>query len=779
MGHLPDRIFYLSERYKTLGKIERYEDIAKGISKAFADATEADKKELYTFFTTAGAKEEAITRPELRKVARDTKDNINAVGDALESLGMFGKPAEDMVQGKLFASDRGTRRFYDQYLPRLYLSHLLNEGDWRAIGAGKRTSDMGYLKKRQDIPEEVRRVILGEVKDPAFLAGMAIVRPMRDVSILRFLETISERDSLVMSKSMVTFDGHRVTPMWLKREADRLRNQSRYMEDRGDAAKAEALAARMDAVADPAMEALGVEDHTDWKQLPDSPRYGRMRGLYVRKEVHDDLIGVYELQPEDMKWWQPQSFLGYGGVGTKATQLWKVGKVTLNPGSQVRNIISNMVMLQLSGVAMRRLPGRIVQAMTEIANDKGAGWDVAKKYGAKQATFASQELMDLKRDAIRIQLATTNDHPIKRIAALAALMSSPVLDKARDFHQYWEYVGKTAKIIDEMEKGKGEAEAAIEAQKWLFDYSLVSPGVRYLRNAPIGSPFLTWLVKAAPRLAEVVMFHPQRLLPWMGIFYTLPMIAAAAVGGDEDDWDAMKESMAAWAQKRSMMVPVPWRDSAGRIQFTDLGPFLPWTMFSDAASAIGKGDVTGAATGVAGSFISGGPIGSMLAAVATGGVDPFTDRPIVPPGEPPAKAVGHWASYLWTLWAPPWVTESGFAGKMTNAMTGSTNKYGDPRTTAGQAAATLVGLNLYGVNPDTTFALEATRMQKEIADVRIRMVQTLQDRGLSPERRKEIVLEYTDEMRRRAQKLEEYLSRARTVSPELKVKMEREPAAAR
>jgi hypothetical protein len=779
MGHLPDRIFYLSERYKTLGKIERYEDIAKGIATAFADATEADKKELYTFFTTAGAKEAAITRPELRKVARDTKDNINAVGDALESLGMFGKPAEDMVQGKLFASDRGTRRFYDQYLPRLYLSHLLNEGDWRAIGAGKRTSDMGYLKKRQDIPEEVRRVILGEVKDPAFLAGMAIVRPMRDVSILRFLETISERDSLVMSKSMVTFDGHRVTPMWLKREADRLRNQSRYMEDRGDAAKADALAARMDAVADPAMEALGVEDHTDWKQLPDSPRYGRLRGLYVRKEVHDDLIGVYELQPEDMKWWQPQSFLGYGGIGTKATQLWKVGKVTLNPGSQVRNIISNMVMLQLSGVAMHRLPGRIVQAMTEIANDKGAGWDVAKKYGAKQATFASQELMDLKRDAIRIQLATTNDHPIKRIAALAALMSSPVLDKARDFHQYWEYVGKTAKIIDEMAKGKGEAEAAIEAQKWLFDYSLVSPGVRYLRNAPIGSPFLTWLVKAAPRLAEVVMFHPQRLLPWIGLYYSLPMLAAAAVGGDEDDWKAMKESMAAWAQKRSMMVPVPWRDSAGRIQFTDLGPFLPWTMFSDAAGAIGKGDVTGAATGVAGSFISGGPIGSMLAAVATGGVDPFTDRPIVPPGEPPAKAVGHWASYLWTLWAPPWVTESGFAGKMTNAMTGSTNKYGDPRTTAGQAAATLVGLSLYGVNPDTTFALEATRMQKEIADVRIRMVQTLQDRGLSAERRKEVVAEYTDEMRRRAQKLEEYLSRARTVSPELKVKMEREPAMAR
>jgi len=773
MGRMPDRMFYLSERYQALGKVDTYEKIARDIAKAFADATDADKKELYAYFTTAGAKVESITRPALRKVARDTKHNINLVGDTLESMGLMGKRAEDMIQGKLFGSARGQRRFYDQYLPRLYLSHLLNEGDWRAIGAGKRTSDMGYLKKRQDIPEEVRRVILGEVKDPAFLASMAIVRPMRDVAILRFLETISTRASLVMPKSMVTFDGHRVTPMWLKKEADRLRNQANYMEDRDDAKKAVALAARMDAAADPAMEALAVEDHTDWKQLPDSPRYGRLRGLYVRNEIHDDLIGVYEMAPEDMAWYDPRSIFGYGGVGTKATQAWKIGKVTLNPGSQVRNIVSNMVMLQLSGVAMHRLPGRIVQAMTEIATDKGKHWEVAKKYGARQATFASQELIELKNDAIRIQLETANDHPIKKMAALAALLAGPVVNKARDFHQYWEYVGKTAKIIDEMEQGKSEAEAALEAQKWLFDYTLVSPGVRYLRNAPIGSPFLTWMVKAAPRLAEVAMFHPQRLLPWVGLYYSLPMLAAAAVGGDEDDWKAMKETMAQWAQKRSMMVPVPWRDSAGRIQFADLGPYLPWTMFSDAGANVARGDVMAAGTGIAGSFISGGPIGSMMAAAMTGGIDPFTDRPIVPPGEPAGAAMGHTMSYLWTLWAPPWITEAGFAGKIVQGATGTTNKYGDPRVTVEQAAATLVGLNLYGVNPTTTVALEASRMQREIADVRIRMSQQLQDRSLSAERRSAIVTEYTAEMRERSAKLEKYLTRARTVSPELGVQMSR------
>ncbi|MBP9034975.1 MAG: hypothetical protein KBG29_13830, partial [Pseudomonadales bacterium] len=756
LGGLPEREFYLEQRYLAQGRIGEADKIAAGIRKAFADATPRDKQQLYAFLTTAGAPVTVIEREELRKVAADTKHNIRVVGNALVRAGLM-KP-ETMAANQ------------DAYLPRLYLAHLLDDGDWRAIGAGKKPSDMGYLKKRQDIPEDVRRVILGEIKDPAYLSAMAIVRPMRDIALLGFLEQIAGREGLVLPKSIVEWDGKKVTPLWLKTEAGRLRNQARYMEDRGDAKKAVALADRMDAVADPIMDELNAGDYRDWKKLPDSPRYGRLRGLHVQKDVYEDIVGVYDLMPEDLKWYEPQSIVGYGGVGTRVTQWWKVGKVTLNPGSQVRNVVSNMVMLQLSGVSLHMVVPRIVQAIKEIADD-GPHWKIAQRYGVTEASFVSRELPEIKRDAIRLQLETMGEHPLKRMGLLATLLGATVVEKASDVHQAMEYIGKTAKIIDAMAKGATEAQAALEAQDWLFDYSLVPRSVRYLRNQPVaGSPFLTWMYKAAPRLLEVAALHPQRLLPWFGLVLSMPILASMALGGDADDWDEMKRLLPEWARKKGHLQALPFRDSAGRIQFIDLGPYLPWTMWTDflynAPSEPAK-----ATMDLLGSIFSWGPVGSAGVAISTG-VDPFTDRKIVPEGEPPLRQAAAWASYFWSLAMPPIITSAGTFGKMDQALTGNTNRYGDPRATLGQAAATLFGANVYGINPDTNAAQEMSKLNKAMTDTKIRMLQRLQDRGLSDEKRQEIVKEYADEITRRAQELQAYAERASKVPKELKVDME-------
>ena len=1086
LGGLPEREFYLEQRYLAQGRIGEADKIAAGIRKAFADATPRDKQQLYAFLTTRGVPVTVIEREALRKVAADTKHNIRVVGNALVRAGLM-KP-ETMAANQ------------DAYLPRLYLAHLLDDGDWRAIGAGKKPSDMGYLKKRQDIPEDVRRVILGEIKDPAYLSAMAIVRPMRDIALLGFLEQIAGREGLVLPKSIVEWDGKKVTPLWLKTEADKLRNQARYMEDRGDAKKAVALADRMDAVADPIMDELNVGDYRDWKKLPDSPRYGRLRGLHVQKDVYEDIVGVYDLMPEDLKWYEPQSIVGYGGVGTRVTQWWKVGKVTLNPGSQVRNVISNFVMLQLSGVSLHMVVPRIVQAIKEIADD-GPHWKIAQRYGVTEASFVSRELPEIKRDAIRLQLETMGEHPLKRMGLLATLLGATVVEKASDVHQAMEYIGKTAKIIDAMSKGATEAQAALEAQDWLFDYSLVPRSVRYLRNQPVaGSPFLcvddqtqaltkdgwrgidelvegdliagydmktgklrwrpvnwiyrkeyegkmlsvkdrhldmmltpdhrcvtlrkarvpgnrkqnlkqlvpqivlsqdlntsdnipvaadfdglpqtpiytdgfvkvvgwfvtegcrhthcdqaliaqntrkaqmvrdalteagmtwreqlttkeahngrkgsfkanydkitfsvhakhgktiyaalgnkksltpefvtrltldqlgllietmidgdgcrsgstvsfvqktgmtadsfkmaltlagrsygvhvrpdgieqitlrqgrtyslkrtprkwvqyagriwcpqvdelttwvarrngkvfvtgnTWMYKAAPRLLEVAALHPQRLLPWFGLVLSMPILASMALGGDADDWDEMKRLLPEWARKKGHLQALPFRDSAGRIQFIDLGPYLPWTMWTDflynAPSEPAK-----ATMDLLGSIFSWGPVGSAGVAISTG-VDPFTDRKIVPEGEPPLRQAAAWASYFWSLAMPPIITSAGTFGKVDQALTGNTNRYGDPRATLGQAAATLFGANVYGINPDTNAAQEMSKLNKAMTDTKIRMLQRLQDRGLSDEKRQEIVKEYADEITRRAQELQAYAERASKVPKELKVDME-------
>ncbi len=88
--------------------------------------------------------------------------------------------------------------------------------------------------------------------------------------------------------------------------------------------------------------------------------------------------------------------LGDRGVLAKATGLWKMGKVALNPPSQVRNMVSNMVLLHLSGVPARRLYSGelVVRAIKELRNN-GPHWQIARRYGVTKASFAANEMIDI------------------------------------------------------------------------------------------------------------------------------------------------------------------------------------------------------------------------------------------------------------------------------------------------------------------------------------------------------------------------------------------------
>jgi hypothetical protein len=65
------------------------------------------------------------------------------------------------------------------------------------------------------LPEEYRRVILGEITDPTFLAASAIAQPMRDMAILDWLEKISGNEQWVWKKDLVTWGGRKVSTHWL------------------------------------------------------------------------------------------------------------------------------------------------------------------------------------------------------------------------------------------------------------------------------------------------------------------------------------------------------------------------------------------------------------------------------------------------------------------------------------------------------------------------------------------------------------------------------------
>ena len=353
-------------------------------------------------------------------------------------------------------------------------------------------------------------------------------------------------------------------------------------------------------------------------------------------------------------------------------------------------------------------------------------------------------------------------NPIGKLHRMGAI----VADGASDAYQFSEALYKTAKIMHAMDNGASEADAAIEAQKWLFDYSLVPKSVRYLRNAPVGMPFLTFQYKVLPRLAEVAVLHPQRLLPWVELCAGWPLLWAMMAGEDDDEYKRLQKSMPTWLQERGHAMILPYTDDDGRSQVLDLGYFMPWSMYTDVVGDLGRGEIGDAAQTLG---IFSGPVTSVIVAMKTG-KDPFTGRDIMAPGDPPGRQFAAATNYAWDMMMPPIVSSRGlvspmglvdpeYGGKLVSAATGRTNKFGDPTTTGTQAALYPFGLNVYSIEPQHATAQNTLRFKYEADQTELALKRKLQNRGLDEEAQREIVQDYTDEIRRRTEKINEYLDR--------------------
>lgn len=739
LGHLPDIESYLTSRSVTMGVNAAAQEESRAIYDVLGKASDKVAAEVFTYWTNAYSPSAAISDPEIRAEAVRIKDRITEIGEKLVKRGM--------LDSKTYQTNKG------RYVPRLYLKHVLDEAGFRGVGAGKGLSDLGYAKNRKDIPENIRRAILGEIRDPAFLGSVAVGKPLRDMAILDFLETISKNENWVWRPSIVAHKGQQVSVAWVRNEIDRLREQITYYKDPAVITEAKNEVAALEQTLQAAQQAAGGKvAGDDYTSIPDTPRYGLLRGLYVRKEIHDDLVGSAHVQPSD---WA-ENLLGYGGIGTRVTQAWKASKVSLNPPAQIRNFISNFMLLHLSGVAMHRLPMRLAQALTSIIK-KDKYHDLALKYGVTVGTFSAQELYHIRDEFLKDE---------GKGGPLAFLRYARIIaNKAGDAYQFMETIGKVAKMIDEIETyGAHETAAALEANKWLFDYSLVPKSVRWLRNAPLGMPFLTFYYKLAPRLLEVALKYPWRFAPYVGAAYLIPQLIAGMGGPGPDDQEKLKKALAEWLRNKQHVYVLPERDSNGNWTFLDLSYLVPFTMFTDAARQVKNGQISELIK-TAGLFS--GPFPDLVTAIKSG-KDSFTGRDIANPGDPTSLKIGAWLTYLYNMAMPPIITNHNLigpdlgdpshvvGGRLPSALFGTTNKYGDPRNTVTQALLGAMGLNIYPVNPEHTRLGEMSRMLFEIHETQRILKQKMSDQGLSDEQRQDLAARYVAEMQRRIAKLQEF-----------------------
>ena len=767
LSTLQDRTEYLKQRYLTLGRIAETQQAARAIYDTFRGVSEADGIAIYDYLTDTEGTVESISTTSLRTQAKRVKIMIDTTGRALVERGVIPQESFEKYEGR--------------YLPRIYLAYLLGDRAVAQVGTGKKLSEQGYAKKRNDeLPQEYRDVILGEIKDPAFLASRAIGIPLRDLAILNWLSQIAENPEWALPKQTVQwtmpgFDKPRkVTPYWLKSEASKLRERAEYYKGQN---KADALrvAGEMDILADATLAEAGLQGDAvpdGYGKVPNSARYGAIRGLVVRQEIYDDIVGVGRIMADNAS--LPERLLGYGGVGTKVTQIFKWSKVAANPPAQVRNLVSNWVLLNLSGVPLRKIPRLFVRAIREIRTN-GDYYKIGKKYGITESTFAAQELFRIEREVTDMMKRQRDGWSLADLKHIAAM----VMDTTGDIYQAAEMAGKLMKIMDAMEReGKTEFDAALEAQEWLFDYSLVGRKTRYLRNAPIGFPFLTFTIKVLPRLIDVALTAPWRFLPYYGMFWAAQQLVMAMTGADDDDMKALEKALPDFIREKGHAMVLPVKDEHGRWQFVDLGYFMPWTPWTEfgtkltrqAKSLATTGEIDDLASIMTLNGLFGGPIPDLLAAMQTN-IDPFTKREIVDEDATAGEQMAARLTYLYGMMMPTWLvgippfhdqsTYRGAGGHLYEALTGATDRYGEPRSTIGQALARFVGMNIYAVEPAESRSRTIKYMNYKISDVERRRNKVAKDRSLSKEKRADLRKEYNEKLKRMRKKKNDYAQESR------------------
>ena len=752
LGQLPRKQQYLKARYGTFGKLLQVDKVGKKVFDSFKNLTPDVKDQVFSYLTNKTAKSDIIIDPITRNNAIDVKTTIEKIGNELVKRKLLPQQVIDQNKGS--------------YLPRLYLKYL------------NKPTSLGYTKGRKDLSDE-EKLILGEITDPTILAPTGITQPTRDMVFMDFLNELGQADDWVYQPSLVKYKDQKVSPIWLKEESQRIQEQLKTANNffnKEEKQQLQNIADEMDQLATENIalqrnlpEAKSGEVTKYFTQLPNNKKFGTMAGAYVRKEIANDLVNSYDIVDNVGA---VEQFFGRDGFITKANQLWKMNKVVLNPPTQIRNFVSNMILMNLSGVDARKVPLRIIEAAKDIYND-GPYYNIAIKYGLPQTTFSNRELFKLTTEFER--LVAKNNKPENAISLFAQmgykLIDNPITRTAQEAYQFSETLGKVAKIIDEMKKGSREADAVLAAQEALFDYSLVPKGIEFLRRNPLGSPFITFQYKAAPRMLESLLKRPHRFLPYLAIPTAMSAYIASEYEVSFEDVEKLKKVLPEFIRDKGSAFIMPVKDSYGRWQALDFSYFLPYSMLVESAiqtkdlATTGDLERLGELSNNAGLF--GGFLPQLITALSSN-IDPFTERPIYNPSDPNSKQLSSIMTYLWNLAMPSFMTDLGVAGKLKSYIEGEVDYYGDPKLDLTQSLLRGVGVNLYPIDPTKQRNTNLYFMQQEIKDIVYRKKQILKDKNLNKEEKEKINNQYNKLIEERQEQIQEYMKESE-VPEELKI----------
>ena len=450
-----------------------------------------------------------------------------------------------------------------------------------------------------------------------------------------------------------------------------------------------------------------------FERLPKSDALGALSGKFLQKSIADDVNDIVRI---DLKMFQEYR---------KALSLWKAGKTILNPATHSRNMMSNTMLLDMSGVNHAQQTILLPRALRDLAS-KGKYYQEANSVGLLGKEFYSAEL----RDLISNYPQTPSANFIELAINSTKNLFGKIYRKAGNIYQAEEQWFKMAKFISEREKGATIANAAREADKWLFDYTKITPFVRRLRETV--APFATFTYKVIPRIAETAVEHPLKIYKYMALAKSFERASEKTLGVDEKKAADLREYLPEWLKgfgKYALVMPI--KDKTGRYQYLDLTYILPIGLVSNITE---KGGVLG--------LIS-NPVFSIISELRSN-IQTFSGKKIVEDTDTPMEANQKRLDYIYRQLMPslsppvPGISKGGYSWqKMQSALEGRPDYFGRERSTPLSALDVFMGLKISPVDIKQQKMFAVKEKRKQIMDLRFKAKSIQRNKSLRPEEKKQ------------------------------------------
>ena len=528
-----------------------------------------------------------IKNPDLVKQTKLIRRLFDTFGQELVNRGLLSQEAYDGKKGN--------------YLTRIYLRYILDKG----AGLGSATSlSLAYRKQRKQLSQE-ERDILGEIKTPESPTEVGLYRTLGDITKFDFLNAIALNEKFVFQPSRLTVDGKKYSIGQAVKEKEAL--QEVYFN--ADNAQKPVIERRIKIIDKELQKAEGMmqEPIEGFMQMPIDSRYGPLSGAYVRKSIANDLIQNIGIESATL--------------GKRLTSYWKASKVAMNPATVMRNFLSNPVQLNMSGMSYQDIARLMISAPLKMKKGD-IDYINAGKNGVFGGTWAKAEINALLEQSAKFKKEYEKSGDWKTaIQTFGRIVEKPIAktaSKAGNFYSKIDEYYKFIKYLHGKEKGLSDAEATRDAQKWVMDYSLVSPTVKGLRENAFFAPFITYQTKIAPLIIDAL--NPKT--DSNPIALIAPYIVAQAITDysfnkfdikDEREQELLKLQMGKSIVESNAPIILPYKDEQGRPQAINLEYGLP----HEGVVNMTKNFVDGNASGVV-NALGLTPTAMLLSALYTG-----------------------------------------------------------------------------------------------------------------------------------------------------------------